>query len=189
MKEFQVQKASTGGEFHVVQFRPVVVARCDDESAAYMIAGLLNGQTDTGAEDPAPAVEEAPQEPKEDPEPGSDDPESPGPPAPEDQGWTEEELSEAYEALWKGEKLRPVADRFGKSWTHLRGHWAAHLRSKKAASAPATAQLPVPLDQTAYGITKAAIEELAEQPACILCGRHFKATPERLDRCARCSDV
>lgn len=118
MKEFLVERVGPG-EYHVMHMRPHVIARCEDENAAYMIAGLLNGQTDTVAEDPAPAVEDAPQEPKEDPEPGPDDLEPPGPP--EDEGWTEEELS--------------------------------------------------------------------EHPSCILCGRHFKATPDRLDRCARCSDA
>ncbi|WP_323790109.1 hypothetical protein [Thalassovita sp.] len=183
-KEFLAERMSDGG-YRVVQLRPVEVARCRDEYMAHTIAGMLNGHAmadpvdDTIPEDP-------PQEPEEDPEPGRGKPEPPG------SDWSPEELVEAFDALKGGKKLKVVAAGYGKSWTSLRARWAAWRGSKEPAgklitNTPPQTQLPVPLGQTAYCVTKAAIKELKEQTPCRLCGRYFKETPGRMDVCARCA--
>lgn len=196
MNEFVVQP-STEGEFQIVRFEPVVVARCLDQAMAITIAGMLNGQA-CGAE----PVSEAPEEtdaPATDPEPQPQEAAAPVEPTPAD--WTEAELEQAFDALWAGEKLRAVADRFGKSWTSLRGRWAGHLSAmknkpdsadkpeeKNEAIAPAsTALVAAPVFKSAYNKTVEAITDLKDQATCTMCGRHFKPTPDQLDCCARCS--
>lgn len=115
--------------------------------------------------------------------------------------WTEAELQAAFTCLKKGQKLQEVAAEAGRSWTVLRGKWAAHKRieAHKAAEAmtmPVTsvevapvAQLPARQEDFIHPVVKVsrAIEELKDQPACKLCGRHFTMRPDQLDLCSRCS--
>lgn len=187
MSEFVVQPSGDGG-YHVVQYQPVVGAECQDEAMAITIAGMLNGQTDATA---APA-EAASQETTPDEAPSELT----------DHTWTTAELEVAFERLRAGEKLKAVSAAMGKPdlWGSLRAHWAAHQRNQKekqpAPPKPAPValpvpypgkMLPVPLGQTPYSMAVTAIADLKAQAACATCGRHFKPTPDRLDRCARCA--
>lgn len=100
--------------------------------------------------------------------------------------WSEDELEQAFKRLCAGEKVKDVADRFGKSWSVLRAKWAA--RSKRAKSgtglalAPVVAPLPTPLETVT-----AAVEDLKGQTECALCGRYFAPSVESLEHCARCN--
>ncbi|CUH68016.1 hypothetical protein TG4357_03341 [Thalassovita gelatinovora] len=196
-KEFFAEATGDGG-FRVLQMRPVEVARCADEMMAYTIAGMLNGQSQ-GSTDDVPTGEEetSDQEVEDDPAQISSPPAAPDS---SDDAWTEAELDDAFEMLLAGQKLREVAEKFDKSWTKLRGHWARHSRQMKqddatseiqeeaSEVAPQPSSALVPLTQTAYDKVALAITDVSEQARCITCGRHFTRTPDQLDHCARCSD-
>lgn len=109
--------------------------------------------------------------------------------------WTGDEIEAAFAAIESGEKLRAVADRFGKSWTVLRGKWGRSKGGRgkvtvaAAPAAPPPPSLPALTGRNDPPLVKVqkAITELGEQAECRLCGRHFERTPDRLDTCARCS--
>ncbi len=173
--EFRIQETATG-LFEIIQTQPVVVGTFAEKDMACKVMSFLvkdaldHPQAETAA---LPVLEElaANEEPAD---------------------WTEEELSAAFGLVGKGEKLKTVADQFGKSWTVLRGKWGAE--KKRRAAMPNTipapsVNLPVPVADQEPPVAKVskAIAELAEQPECRLCGRKFEPTPDRLDLCARCS--
>lgn len=192
----------TDGEFEIAQMTPVVIGRFPDQAIAVRVLELLASDVnaeltpETAIKPPARVVETPPE--PDAPVVVKPVAAKPAPPKPAPQkvslasanplGWDKDELDVAFKRLEHGEKLRVVADDFGKSWTGLRGQWAEHNRAhvkkaseEQAENLPATISDPV---KTAV----AAIGELNEQPNCIICTRPFTMTPDRIDRCARCSD-
>ncbi|MGR3760914.1 hypothetical protein ACUXV3_12405 [Roseobacteraceae bacterium NS-SX3] len=167
------------GVFEIVQSMPVVVGRFTDRALAQKVRDFLeldarDGQAPAGtvpAEQAGPGkVHRRPQAlPSKQPSHGD---------------WTEGEIGKAFELLHGGESLKSVAARYGKSWTALRGRWAAHRRANPA---PGTALVPaVPPAGTPLEKVAAAVKELGAQESCQACGRYFKPTPDQLDLCARC---
>lgn len=203
------------GEFEVVRSMPVVVGTfADPDIARKFMLFLAEEEADAelegtqpaanadaqpaiaepslpAAQDPAAAADEqpklhrapyAPAVKLPDEKPKAD----PVPVPVSDEAWTDDELQSAFDMLSKGEALRVVADRHGKSWTKLRAKWAH--RKKHIENASSTALVPVVTpSKTPLEKVTSAVSELAAQEECRICKRHFKPTTDNLDLCARCS--
>lgn len=152
--------AKEDGTFDVLQAQPVWLATfADREKAEAFMALMVDdameeiGSTEA-AEHPEPAAEPSD---AQDPVAVKTEPAAAG-----SKDWTDDELEQAFERLARGDKMLLVADHFGKSFTKLRGKWAAHQKAQRAA------------------------EDNHEKEECRLCGTPFLPTPSRLDVCARC---
>lgn len=185
--EFRIQKTDTG-LFEIIRTQPVVVGSFPDKAMARKVMSFLveDAMENMEAEPPAlPAPEETSPAPEPTPEPANVQPVD----------WTEAELEAAFGALAAGQKVKDVADQHGKSWTVLRGKWAAEKKRRMDAPVESSAppapvvKLPTVTGDNAPPIVKVtqAITELNDQPECRLCGRQFEQSPDRLDLCAGCS--
>lgn len=213
--EFRIREPGNG-VVEIVQFEPVVVGSFSDRDMAEKFMAFLMEDAIAAAvpepRKPASSIKparatEAPisnVKPLEPEQPAKREPSKPSVPklvtvegaaaAQSDEEWAEAELNAAFARLARGEKLRDVADAFGKSWTKLRGKWAVLKSSYDPDPAQpepeVEAQLPaLPRDfKTPIQKVTTAITELKDQNACNLCGRHFNITPDNIDTCQRCQN-
>jgi hypothetical protein len=179
--EFRLNETAPD-KFEIVRFVPDLIGTFADRATAQKVLGFLEADAanaaqaaerkaarDAGLVSPPPIVS---------PETIAQAAEAiqPQTPAKSDVAhfsWSDGDLAEAYDRLAKGEKITAVADSFGKSWTVLRGKWAAHKKKLDAAKSP--------LEKLT-----GAVSELQDQTPCSLCGQHFTPTVASMDHCARC---
>ena len=211
--EYRIRK-NVEGTFEVIQFEPVVVGTFQNRGMAEKVVVLLHKDI-TEASAPESCSPEPPAtltpvvqalspnvEPLKfkSPTKRRPNPTLPKPPTlgdvaamQSDTEWTEVDLNAAFARLASGEKLRAVADSFGKDWLKLRSKWAKLKRSycldqPKPAPKP---QLPVLRGdaQTPLAKVTTAIEDVKNRATCTLCGRSFNITPDAIDICGRCQNA
>lgn len=181
------------GTFDIVQLVPSVMGTFTDQAIATKFMAFLEGDATALPETPATAsrtVAEAPAVEVQKTTPKAQETTvqktCANQPRSASNEWTQEELNLAFSKLANGEKLRPVADEFGKSWTALRSLWARNQRASKAKTSTSLVPVSSETHTPAQKVTTA-IDHLKGQVPCSNCERYFTPTPSSLDNCSRCS--
>lgn len=149
------------GTFSIQKFEPKTVGTFQELEIAEKVMGFLVEEAlDAMSEETASApLDPAPLDAVAEPEARADTAQ------PKYQSeWTEGELERAFAQLCSGDRVKIVAEQYGKDWRVLRAKWAAEKKREAAVAPP-------PEDD---------MEE------CRLCGKAFRPTPDRLEVCARC---
>lgn len=185
MQPIMKLRPTDDGQFEIVQTKPVVIATFPDQEIAKRFMMFLADETnkpEAKSEDLKPIQKTveiaAPTKPKVipitskskvNPVEKKDVVEKKKLPE-----WLDEDIPKAFERITAGEKIRDVAESFGKDWWSLRAKWANHKRNQKTV-----------LEKV---LTTAEVDA-ADMDECTMCGREFRPTANRLDMCARCDDV
>lgn len=212
--EFRIAERPDG-QFDVIKSEPVVLATCAEHEIARKVLDFFVGETmeemDTKpvvaklvpspvskrASTPVPVepVTLSPADPimakphKVMPAPDA----SAKPTIPElalrysDDDWTAADLEAAFVRMAKGEKLREIADSYGKDWRQLRSKWASlrkHYPDDITEPKPRLPAVVAPKRSMAEIVTST-VSEMKDQRPCTMCGRYFSITPERIDNCGR----
>lgn len=178
------------GKFEVVQHNPVVLGTfADMQIATKFFDFLVHEESTVTAELELASDETVPEEVATPAQPVVAQTETTAPVF-SDEAWTDGELESAFKLLSEGHKLRIVAAQHGKCWKKLRSKWAASKRGGGNISAPQASTALVPVTSAAEPPLQkvtTAISELNDQQVCRICEKHFTATPDNLDLCARCN--
>lgn len=196
--EFRLSE-TTPGTFEIVQFVPETVGTFRDRALAEKVLDFI--RKDAGLPDGTlltePVIAPVPQ-PEAQPASSLKAPETPkrATRAPNIQqsetqyfGWTDAELAQAFQRLENGEKVKDIANEFGKSWGTLRGKWAAHKRLSLPKNPEPTTAALVPVSEpvlTPVEKITSAVQDLKDQDPCTICGKYFKPTPDSMEHCAAC---